>query len=312
MEDNKRLSRVFDRVRLSREREEAMLADLLDEKKEVSLMKQTNNRRRFPAAVLAAAALAAALAGTALAAEYFGRVDIDFIGGWTDGVSEVERDAYAVRVPEARVAVESLSEEVLAACPEKAARPNCGGHIYFPFDSWSDGETFLGLELADNARLEGMDKRKIRYPSNEDPEREEKSHCLADVDYFEGLPVFVRLAASYKENNCMVHAQALVPMAGSGDRLGGEYGLSVPLEGETDFREYVMPNGTEATIYSQVVAETYPTGSYDDVIYRAHFIRNGALFCVEIYSTEAWQTGREGQEFLDPWEVLIEILDAYE
>ena len=33
--ENKKLNRVFDQVKLSREREEAMLADLLNEKKEV-------------------------------------------------------------------------------------------------------------------------------------------------------------------------------------------------------------------------------------------------------------------------------------
>ena len=42
MED-KRLVRMFDQVKLSREREEAMLADLLREKKEVSSMKDTGN-----------------------------------------------------------------------------------------------------------------------------------------------------------------------------------------------------------------------------------------------------------------------------
>lgn len=65
MED-KRLKRVFDQVKLSREREEAMLADLLNEKKEVSGMKQMN-RRRIPAAAFVAAVLVIALAGTALA-----------------------------------------------------------------------------------------------------------------------------------------------------------------------------------------------------------------------------------------------------
>lgn len=52
MED-KRLKRVFDQVKLSPEREEAMLADLLNEKKEVSGMKQTNSRHRIPAAATA-------------------------------------------------------------------------------------------------------------------------------------------------------------------------------------------------------------------------------------------------------------------
>ena len=69
MED-KRLKRVFDQVKLSREREEAMLADLLAEQKEVSGMKQMNSRRRIPAAAIAAAVLVVVLTGTALAAAF--------------------------------------------------------------------------------------------------------------------------------------------------------------------------------------------------------------------------------------------------
>ena len=85
MED-KRLKRVFDQVRLSQEREEAMLADLLNEKKEVSGMKQTNNRHRIPAAALVAAVLVIALAGTAVAASYFGRLDVlPAEGGYENG-----------------------------------------------------------------------------------------------------------------------------------------------------------------------------------------------------------------------------------
>lgn len=81
MED-KKLARVFDRVKLSPEREEAMLADLLREKKEASDMKNTENRKhRMPAAALVAAALVVVLAGTAVAAGYSGRLDVTPVGG---------------------------------------------------------------------------------------------------------------------------------------------------------------------------------------------------------------------------------------
>ena len=122
MEDNK-LNRVFDRVKLSRSREEAMLADLLREKEEVSSMKQTA-RRRIPAAALAAA-LIAILAGTALAGSYFGRLDVtpvrgDFKNGyWVTG-------AYQSIPPE------RLSEELL----EYAAR--AGRSKELTLGSWSE------------------------------------------------------------------------------------------------------------------------------------------------------------------------------
>lgn len=99
MEDRK-LTRIFDRVKLSREREDAILAELLSEKKEVFSMKQIN-RRRIPAAALAAV-LVAVLAGTALAVEYFGRVNI----------SRVE-EGYKLEANAKNIPLSSLSEEVL-------------------------------------------------------------------------------------------------------------------------------------------------------------------------------------------------------
>lgn len=312
MED-KKLKRVFDRVQLPPGREEAMLANLLNEKKEVSTMEQTN-RRRFPTVALAAAALVLVLAGTALAAGYFERVKLDLIDDWTDGISREQKEGYAVYMPEGRIPVESLTDELIAACPEKAKQPDTGGYVYFPFKSWSDGEAFLGLELADNARLEQMNKRRIHYcPPGE--EREARSHCLLNAGYFEGLPVSLTLSADYEENNCFVQAWAEMAVSGSDDLPGHRdpYGVSAAFQGETDFQEYVTPSGLEVTIYSETVTTDYGKyGIHDRVIYRAHFIKNNALFTVQLLSDEAWQTGRENLEFLDPWDTLIEILDAYE
>ena len=65
---NKKLDRVFDRVKLSSQWEEAMLADLLSETKEVAGM---NKKRKISTTALAAAAVAAVLlAGTALAVAF--------------------------------------------------------------------------------------------------------------------------------------------------------------------------------------------------------------------------------------------------
>jgi len=110
MED-KRLKRVFDQVKLSREREEAMLADLLNEKKEVSGMKQTKSRRRIPAAALVAAVLVAVLAGSAIAVGHFGQVDV------VPREQDIHGNAgssYNVYGNYDRIQAESLSEEVWA------------------------------------------------------------------------------------------------------------------------------------------------------------------------------------------------------
>ena len=75
--ENQKLNRVFDRVKLSREREKAILADLLREKKEVYTMR---NRKKLTAVLAAAAAmllttsvLAASLGLPEMLADWFGQ-----------------------------------------------------------------------------------------------------------------------------------------------------------------------------------------------------------------------------------------------
>ena len=108
MEDQK-LNRVFDRVKLSRSREEAMLADLLREEKEVANMKNTR-KRRLPAAALAAAVLIVVFAGTALAGGYFGRLDVSPVGG-------DYKNGYHVQGAYQNILRESLSEVARRALP---------------------------------------------------------------------------------------------------------------------------------------------------------------------------------------------------
>ena len=139
MED-KRLKRVFDQVKLSPEREETMLADLLAEQKE-DTMKQ-KNRRRIPAAAIAAAVLVAVLAGTAMA--YFSRVTVAPYG---------DEGGYSVRAETGNVPLSELSEDVL----QRAAEASVSGEL-LPFQSWEEAEEYLGLDIADNARLEQMEK----------------------------------------------------------------------------------------------------------------------------------------------------------
>jgi len=302
MEDNRKLVRMFDRVKLLREREEAMLADLLTDKKEDLDMNQ-NRIRRIPAAALAAAVLVIALAGTALAVEYFGKVRIGLINfsGNSDDLT-----GYTAYMPEGYIRSEDLSDEILAACPDVSAA-NGSWLIQLPFDSWSEAEVFLGLELADNSKLEQMPPKKLEYYP--DGHNKALSPCVMSVNYCpeRRRPSHIGLHTCYQEANC--HVRELVSIAVDS---AGEGGTSVPFCGDTAFQEYVTPSGLEVTIYSEVVTRTYGGGSYDDTSHVAHFIKNNALFTVRVSTTEAWKIGREGQEFLDPWDMLIEILDAYE
>jgi len=300
MEDN-RLVRVFDHIRLSPEREEAMLADLLCEKEEVSSMKQ-NRKRRIPAAALVAAVLVIALAGTALAAGYFGRVEINLLDdyGGLDG-----REGYAVNMPDGCIPVESLSEEVLAAYPEQKGDSD----TRISFASRSDAGAFLGLTLANNAELE-----QVSQNDSKSGEKDKTWHnCIMNISYSpEKLPTDISLCTSYGEANCLVCEIVEWSTDAALPGFSPETGISVPSYGETDFQEYVTPTGMEVAVYSDVVTNTYSTGTYDYTTYMAHFIKDNALFTVQVFSNEAWKIHREGQEFLDPWETLTEILDAYE
>lgn len=294
--ENRRLHQVFDQVRLSPEREEAMLADLLGEQKASAGRK---SRLNIPAAALTAAALAVVLAGTAVAVEYWGKVDFELI----DDYSTRHRDGYSVYMPEGGVPVDSLSEEVLAACGD-------GGWDYFPFSSWTEAEVFLGLELADNAKLEEMYNSIVIYETKEG--QKSYARCLVSIGCGEeGLPATISLTSSYDKENC--HISQLVEISTDADPLCLERraGIMVPREDSADFQEYMTPSGLEVTIYAETASDGF-RGDYERTTYWAHFIQNSALFTVSLSSTSAWQVGRESRELLDPWETLLEVLDAYE
>lgn len=293
----KDLNRVFDQVKLPREREDAILADLLGSKEEVADMRE-NKRRRIPAAALAAV-LVLVLAGTALAAEYFGKVEIKFVDDLFGS-----KDGYFAYGPDDRIPADSLPEGVLALCADLRRLE----FARLPFSSWSKAEEYLGIELADNAVLDQFVKYNgIRYegtsPSGHPEKR--KAHCLMTVSANEQhLPGRVVLETTAVKGNCTVIqlVQLLTDAADEGDKTG----IGTAFDGETAFREYVTPNGLEVVIYSEVI----PDGIRSHVGYMAHFVKNGAFFTVELLANENWRI--DGSKFYDPWETLTEILDAYE
>ena len=296
--ENQKLNRVFDQVKLSPEREEAMLADLLSEKKGVSGMKQTN-RRRIPAAVLAAAVLVV-LAGTALAVEYFGKVEIELV----DNMMGHKSGGYMAYGPNDRIPVEELSEEVRTLC----AGMKLGDRATLPFRDWTAAEEYLGIELADNEVLERYVKSKgIQYDSTSPSGHPEKryTHCRVDISASDDhLPQRIRVETwSQKEDfTISVAAQMLTDAATEWDKTGqGTY-----FRGETSFREYTTPNGLEATIYS----EATEIGNFNKLAFKectAYFVKNGVFFSVQVFDA-----GSVDQGAGNPWDTLIEILDAYE
>jgi len=291
MED-KKLNRMFDRVKLSPEREEAMLAGLLTDKKEVSSMKQ-NRKRRIPAAALAAV-LAVALAGTALAVEYFGKINIEL----PDDLTGSQGEWYGAHMSDGRIPVSSLSEELMAAC---TSADESGDAVVLTFGSRLDAEAFLGLELAGNARLERMpvgnvyyldDTTAIQGPGPEDEIRycadaqsTIQCPCLVRVTYTpEQVPAYVLIQASYKEGGDLVSELILFGTDAASDELFP--GLSARIYGGLDSQEYVTPNGIEATVVCD-----------DEDGYSAYFAKDNVFYSIS---------------GIDGWDMVKEVLDAYE
>lgn len=287
MED-KRLKRVFDQVKLSPEREEAMLADLLNEKKEVSGMKQINSKRRIPAAVLVAAVLVIALAGTALAAEYF---------GWLEWVRPIEpgeflddsaQAGYRTAAVYDKIPAESLTPEALAWI---TSVPGDGERNYDTrtFDTWQEVENFLGLELADNALLEGMGTKNGASGSGV------IGSLLPCQVTSEGLAGLTEVQSSHQDGEYTIMQTALLQIAGPGQE-DCPAALTTRLEswGSLQAEAYQTPGGLEAVYFVEE--------SGGDVNVFATFPQGGTLFimCVQGGSVEG---GIEEMKL---------VLDAYE
>lgn len=284
MED-KRLERVFDQVRLSPEREKAMLADLLTEQKEDSSMKQTNNRRRIPAAALAAAVLAVVLAGSALAVEYLGKVNVTRAG-----------DGYSLEANVKNIPLSSLSAEVL-----ERGKAVSGPTEVIPFDSWEEAEAFLGLEIADNAKLDQMEKGQRGISLGQSDETV-VAPCLIMLHYQNSLPYEIDLNTNYREGEFSVSEKIVLMLEDPTWEGERSYNLINPLTKTGSVETYVTPSGMEVTIMEN---HTSFRADWTVTTFDAEFILNGAVFTVS--------TGvNEGETCESALAALKEVLDAYE
>ena len=295
MEDQK-LNRVFDRVKLSRSREEAMLADLLREEKEVSSMKQTT-RRRIPAAALVAATLVVVLAGTALAGGYFGRLDVSPVGG-------DYKNGYHVQGAYQNILRESLSEELLDFL---AQTQKDGKELIFQFGSWSEAEEFLGLEVANNSLLDKMARSDWEPSPESDITQEDWRRCTIYMDSDRGLPDRILLHADYWSEEAPSSVTVLAYM-----RVKAEGQSDQPFSREqrdienVSAEQYVTPSGLEVTIFTQdsTVIDGMDGSTFQQANYTAYFSLNNAMF--ELHTLFNEDKADAVLSFLK------QVLDAYE
>lgn len=271
----KEYKETFDGVHAS----QRLKTEVLNMKREESATK----KRKAPAAALAAAILVITLAGTALA--YMSRVTVAPYG-----------DGYSVQSTAGNIPLASLSEDVL----QRAAATESRAEI-MPFDSWDEAEAYLGLEVADNARLERMEKG-LWGRSTSENEEPVVAPCIIDLCCRNGLPDTITLIASYLEGDFSVKAEAVLMVE---DPTFGEdrtYQFANPAAEMKGTGTYATPSGIETVIVtSRVVYRA-------DVVrmeYSAQFILNQASCSIRI-------SVDEGESSEGALVLLKEILDAYE
>lgn len=302
MEDNAKLVRVFDRVKLSQKREEAILADLLRGTKEVVNMKNAR-KRRLPAAALAAAVLIVVLAGTALAGGYFGRLDVSPLG-------ENYKKGYNVQGAYENIPQERLSEELLEYLAQAEVRK--GGEL--SFSSWSEAEEFIGVEIANNPMLEEMERSYRDSPPEGDIyiSPENVGRCTAHVSYSRGQDGVrvenILLHSDYfgdEESHFGVNVLAYM-------RIKAENQKDQPVSWKrrdvknVSEEKYVTPSGMEVTIITQdgTIIDGVDGTTFQQSFYTAYFTLNNALFQLDTIFNE--------QTADCTLSMLKQVLDAYE
>jgi len=270
----KKYREVFDGVRASGR----LRMEVMNMKRE-----ETKRVRRIPRAALIAAALVLALAGTAVA--YLSRVTVAPYG-----------DGYSVHAEAGNVPLASLSEVVLQRAANADSRADA-----LPFQSWDDAEAYLGLEIADNARLEQMEKGLwgIDLDEGQGPVM---APCITDLRYSNGLPDTITLTASYVEGDYSVKEEAVLMVEDPGFDANRAYNFANPMAELHSTEAYVTPSGVEAVIItSRVVFRE----DFVRMEYTAQFVLHQASFSVRISVDE----GKSGGGALT---LLKEILDSYE
>ena len=272
---------------------------------EVMNMKNTEStdmrpKRRIPAAALIAAVLVVVLAGTALAGEYLGRFRIEWLSGFQTPGGEI--DGYSVTLEDVRFPAEELSDAVFTIGEEigDVHQP----HRQIAFDSWTECEEFLGVELADNPRLAELQKSTCSFGRD-------RAHVWLALYYAPMLPTSIHADAYYRQGNEITVSQG-VSIRTQYDIWGPEdRDYLVPQNGEDtlEYEAYTMSNGTEALLFTDTYETTdrgKPFSDFDCCY--ASFIMNDMRYLLNVsVRSNPGEVPEVGALAL-----AKEILDAYE
>lgn len=254
---------------------------------------ETKRVRRVPRAALIAAALVLALAGTAVAAELLGHVQIDLKN---PNETNTSGDGYTGGANFQTIPAENLSEAALERAAEiEDAFANWG------FDSWSDAAAFLGLELQSSPKLEEL------------PPVKKKGGCNAMVLAHSGeeqqrnVPFFILLSTTYQADGCRVTQSAHMEFQYPGYPQR-EAGLGFANHrGETHLEEYTTPSGIQASI----ITTTQKIGSAKAVDYTTHiayWVTDNILYSLQTSIHDPV----DHPDSVHAVEILKDILDSYE
>lgn len=239
--------------------------------------------RKFPRAALIAAALAFALVGSAAA--YLSQVRVAPCG-----------DGYSVQSETGSIPLASLPEDLLRRA-EKAGQ----GQEILPFQSWDEAEAYLGLEIADNDRLDRMEKG-LWGVSLGESDKPVTAPVIMRLQYRDGLPDAVILTASYVEGDVSVMAEAALMVEDPSFDKDRSYHFANPAMELKSVETYVTPGGMEAAV---VACRAVYREDWARTEYYGQFVLNHAAFRVKTGADE----GEAGEDALA---LLKEILDAYQ
>ena len=267
----KALHRVFDRVRLAPEREEAILADLLDGKREVSGRKHVEHKKPRVPAALAAAVLAAILTGTAFAA-VMERLEIRIF-------PDAEEPGYTLdAVFMERYPLSAFSSALLEASETRGSL----AVVKRQFGSWAEAEGFLGEDVP------------CVWPGNGWDETYRVYLFHTGTDRLWGVQV-----ASTLHDGCVLAEITVGIRTECWQSDSGQAGLVEDTEGDfVRLDSYRMANGLTAEVIQYTGSAEHPHACC-----KGYFMREGMLYEVTAYGTLATL-----EETLDR---LYSILDDY-
>lgn len=248
-----------------------------------------HSRRGWSRPAIIAACLCMLLAGTALAAEILGWIEVKLPGSdeGVDGMS------YQIEAEYGLLPVDILSEEVRqsAAAVPVPEEGKWYGEAW-RFDSWPEAEAFLGLELANNSLLEQMEKGSTSFGDLEQ-EQIAEGPCLAIAEIDNGIPRWIHVEARYLEGQYQITETAGLQFYGPENRRVERSPAKMEITALTgrviQMEDYAASSGLEASLITR------------SDLCEAYFIKSGVLFTLSVSDS-----GPDAQQ------LLKDILDAYE